>query len=330
MPKAAFLLSDYPKTIIYPADLEAALRKQADFSPGFIPGHEWPRHREALAEVEFVFSGWGMPVMDEAFLAALPRLKAVFYGAGSVRGFYPAAARERGVILCSAWRMNAIPVAEFTFAGIIMSLKDVWQTQQAMSSPSQWKLPPHAVGAYRTRVGLVSLGAIGQTVVKWLRRTDLEICVHDPFLDDERAASLGVTPLSLEELFATSHVVSLHTPLLPETQGMITAGLLGSMREGATLINTARGGLIDHTALIETLRARPDLTALLDVTEPEPPAPGSDLWTLPNVFITPHLAGSIGSECARMGWAMAEEFARYQSGQPLQHEVTEAIFKTMA
>jgi hypothetical protein len=96
------------------------------------------------------------------------------------------------------------------------------------------------------------------------------------------------------------------------------------LRVAATLVNTARGGLIDEDALVAVLRARPDLFAVLDVTDPEPPVPGSPLFTLPNVVVTPHLAGSLGAERRRQGRMMAEELARYCAGEPLEHEVTES------
>jgi phosphoglycerate dehydrogenase-like enzyme len=130
--------------------------------------------------------------------------------------------------------------------------------------------------------------------------------------------------VGLPELFATSDVVSLHAPLLPATRGMIDDKLLSTMKPDATLVNTARGGLIDEPALIDVLTRRPDLFAVLDVTDPEPPVAGSPLFTLPNVVVTPHLAGSLGAERRRQGQAMADELERFVTGEPLRHEVTQA------
>jgi len=133
---------------------------------------------------------------------------------------------------------------------------------------------------------------------------------------------LGVELVSLEELFRQSDVVSLHAPLLEETKNMITKELLATMKQGATFINTARGKLINEKELVEVLRARPDLFALLDVTAPEPPEKGSPLFTLPNVVLTPHIAGSINNECRRMGRLMIEETERYLKGQALRWRIT--------
>jgi phosphoglycerate dehydrogenase-like enzyme len=148
------------------------------------------------------------------------------------------------------------------------------------------------------------------------------VVAHDPFLDAQRAKELDVIPVSLEQLFAESDVVSLHTPNLPSTRGMITGQLLASMKPGATFINTARGAVVREQELIEVARQRPDLQFVLDVTDPEPPAAGSPLYTLPNVVYTPHIAGSVNNECSRMGVLMLDELKRYLAGQPLQWAVT--------
>ncbi|NUR82890.1 MAG: oxidoreductase, partial [Nonomuraea sp.] len=158
----------------------------------------------------------------------------------------------------------------------------------------------------------LSLGAIGQLVADRLAAMDVEVVAWDPFKAD--------TPL--EEVFATCDVVSVHTPLLPETRGFVGRELLASMKQGATLINTARGALIDEPALVEVLSERPDLFAILDVSDPEPPPPGSPLLTLPNVVYTPHIAGSLGSERGRLGDLAVAELERFASGRPLEHALT--------
>ena len=118
--------------------------------------------------------------------------------------------------------------------------------------------------------------------------------------------------------------------MLPETTGFIDADLLARLRPGATLITTTRGGLIREHDLIATLQARSDVQAILDVSDPEPPLRESPLYDLPNVFLTPHIAGSIGVECRRMGRAMVEEFHRYARGEPLRHTVTREQLARMA
>ena len=277
---------------------------------------------EALAEAEVALGTWGMPVLDAAFLAAAPRLRAILYGAGSVRAFVTDALWDRGVRVTSAAEVNAACVAEYTLAAILFSLKHGWRLAAAMrqGGPGPDK---HAVpGASGSVVGLVSLGAIGRLVRRRLRPFDLRVLAFDPFVGPAEADRLGVDRCGLDELFRRSDVVSVHTPLLDATRGLITGELLAAMRPGATLINTARGAVVREQELIAVLRSRPDLQAVLDVTDPEPPAPDSPLRTLPNVVLTPHIAGCVGPERRRLGRAMIGELRRLLADRPLRWEVT--------
>lgn len=291
----------------------------------------WRDYRERLRRVEYILSGWGMPVLDEEFLDSAPALRHVFYGSGSVRHFYTEAARHRGIGVSSAWEANAIPTAEFSHALIILSLKHFWRSQREAGVDRVWSKPRHAPGIYQAKVGLVSLGAVGRRVAGMLdREHSLDVSGYDPHIAELDATAVGVRLKSLEKLFAESDVISLHCPSLPETQQMISRELLASMKPHATLINTSRGDVIDEIALQEILQARPDLEAILDVTADEPENADNPLWDLPNVTITPHIAGSINRECHRMGAYMVDELERALCGLPLEHEVTESILSTMA
>jgi phosphoglycerate dehydrogenase-like enzyme len=285
---------------------------------------------ELLNDVNVIISSWGVPTMDEHFLARALKLKAVFHGAGTIRPIVSAAFWQRGIVITSAYQFNAIAVAEYTLATILLSLKRVWHYSQLVkemrSFPAQKPLP----GTYGSNVGIVSLGSIGRKVVQHLQHHEVNVLVYDPFLSDEGAQKLAVSKVSLEHLFSTSDVVSLHTPALDETHNMITGEHLASMKEGATLINTARGWVLDELALIDVLQQRPDLYAVLDVTDPEPPEETSSLYDLPNVILTPHLAGNIAKERERHGQAMLEELQRYLAGEPLLHAITQQQAQIMA
>jgi phosphoglycerate dehydrogenase-like enzyme len=163
---------------------------------------------------------------------------------------------------------------------------------------------------------------VGRQVRERLRPFDLRVVAYDPFVTSEEARTLDVDLVSLEDLFESSDVVSLHTPWLPETEGMSLGSHLASMKGNATLINTSRGAVVQEAEMVEVLRERPDLWAVLDVTHPEPPEPDSPLHALPNVVLTPHIAGSLGRECRRMGRLVVDELRRYVEGEPLRHEVT--------
>lgn len=189
---------------------------------------------------------------------------------------------------------------------------------------------PNIRGAFGSKVGLISLSTVGRRVNELLKHFDLKVLAYDPFVSEAEAKELNVKLCSLEEIFENADVVSLHSPLLEETKGMITGEHIATMKEHAAFINTARGAIVKESEMLEVLKQRPDLTAFLDVTYPEPPNPDSDLYTLPNVALTPHIAGSEGKETGRMGTFMLEEFRRYLKGEKLNWEVTEEAYNFMA
>jgi phosphoglycerate dehydrogenase-like enzyme len=311
--------------LIYgPAEREALTARVRLLDPALLDSTaNTHAHAAALARVEVIFTGWGCPVFDEALLDRLPALRAVFYGAGSVRSLVTPAFWARDITLVNAVAANAVPVAEFTLAALIFSLKHAFAHAAAQRAGADWWSAAPGPGAYRSTVGLVSVGTIGRLVIEHLRLLDVEVLAYDPFLSDAEARALRVTRVAtLEELFARADAVSVHTPLLPETTRLIRGHHLAALRPGAAFINTARGGVVHEPELIATLRARPDLQAVLDVTETEPPSADSPLRSLPNVFLTPHIAGSAGHECRRMGALMLAEFDRWHSGQPLHHALT--------
>lgn len=286
-----------------------------------------------LQEVEVIVSTWGMPRLDAALLARLPCLKAVFYAAGSVSGWATPQMFARGVRVTTASAANAVPVAEFSAAMIALCLKRAFHAaRETRRARGFWPVRQETAGpgGYRSTVGLVSLGLIGRLTLERLLGDELRVLVHDPTIKPDEAEALGVELTDLPTLFADSDVVSLHAPWLPQTEGLITGKLLASMKPNAAFINTARGAIVREQEMIQVLQARPDLQAILDVTHPEPPAPESPLYDLPNVFLTPHIAGSVGRECGRMGRLIVEETRRYVCGQALLHEVKASTLSVTA
>lgn len=315
---------------VYPPAIRARLAEFAEIRAADLEEGEFAGQPELLASTELLMGTWGMPELNAAFLARMPRLRGVFYGAGSVKGFVRDAFWERHLALSAAPSANAVPVAEFTVAAIILSLKKVWQHLFDAKTHRRWKRLQDLPGNYRTTVGLVSLGLIGRLVAERLRAFDHHVLIYDPFVPESTIRSLGGEPATLAEIFARSDAISLHTPWLPETVGMVHAGLLETMKPHATLINTARGAIIKEDDLFSVLQKRPDLAAFVDVTYPEPPAADSPFYTLPNIFTTPHIAGSVDDECGRMGELVVEEARRLVMGEPLQHAISREQLARMA
>lgn len=264
-----------------------------------------------LKDVEVIFSTWGMMCFTDEQLDRMPNLKAVFYGAGAT-DYFARPLLARGIKVISAWKANAIPVAEFVLAQIILSMKNYFS--------NNWTNKFAGPGCYGETVALIGAGAISSKLQEMLKVLNLNVLVI-PSRPERRT-------ISLEEAFRTAYVVSNHLPNREDNQKVLTKELFASMRQGATFINTGRGAQVDEAGLIEVLKARPDLTALLDVTFPEPPEAGSELYTLPNVRLTSHIAGSLNDEVHRMADYVIGDYLHFAAGEPLEHEVTEEMLMT--
>ncbi|MDN3294848.1 hydroxyacid dehydrogenase [Streptomyces ficellus] len=282
-----------------------------------------PRVATALAEAEVLFTCWGATPLTAGVLRKAPRLRAIVHAAGSVKHHVTDACWERGLAVTSAAAANALPVAEYTLAVILLAGKRVLRAAQRyaeLRNGHDWQRELADSGNYRRTVGIVGASRIGRRVIELLRPFDVQVLLYDPYVAPAEATALGAVPVALDELCARAGVVSVHAPQLPSTHHMIGAAQLALMPDGATLVNTARGSLIDERALLPHL-TRGRLNAVLDVTDPEVPPPGSPLYTLPNVLLTPHIAGSLGNELHRMADRALDELERYVKGLPFEEAV---------
>lgn len=317
---------------VFDEETKARLRERTDLLPQFIHRGNVEQYREELRRVEYAFATWGIPRFTEEELRSwFPELKALFYGAGSVQAF----ARpylSSGIKVVSSWAANAVPVAEYTSAQILLANKGYFLTSRLYKK--DYREAKSAIGMYPgnfdARVGIIGAGMIGRMVIDILRKHRLHIDVYDPFLTDAAAAELGVCKTSLADLFGRCDTISNHVANLPETVGLLNKEHFDRMLPHATFINTGRGAQVVEEDLIRALRDVPTRTAVLDVTSPEPVEPDSELLQLDNVILTPHIAGSMGGEVVRMGRYAAEEFERYVNREPLRYEVTESMLATMA
>jgi len=278
-----------------------------------------------VPDVDLLVTGWGCPPITAEVLARLPGLKAIVHTAGSVKGFVTDACWERGIAVSSAAQANALPVAEYTLAMILLSGKRVLERARSYRETKRMSVyeVPGSVGNFGAVVGVLSASLIGRRVIELLAPYDFEVLVHDPFVTEvDGAESVG-----LAELFERSDVVSVHTPLLPETVGLVSAELLGLLRDDAVLINTARGAVVDQDALVTEIGR---IRAVLDVTDPEVLPADHPLWHSDNVLITPHLAGSQGNEWGRLGRHAADEVRRWAAGEGFATPVPAALRERIA
>jgi phosphoglycerate dehydrogenase-like enzyme len=328
-PKALFLLNTDAFHSIYGAAY-ADIAQLVDVYAEPQTAESAAANPDILREAEVIFSGWGCPTFDQTLLDHAPKLKVVFYGAGTIKQFVTPAFWERGIVITSAAAANAIPVAEYTLGHILLSLKGVWFYARAARESRTLTQRNGFPGGYGSTVGIISLGLIGRRVCELLKPFDLHVIAYDPYMSAAGANELGVEMCSLDELFRRADVVSLHTPWLPETEGLITGDHLRTMRPNSTFINTARGAVVRETEMITALAERQDITAILDVTYPEPPDAESPLFTLPNVMLTPHIAGALGAERGRLGALVLAELRRYLNGETLTHQVRREQVERMA
>lgn len=282
-----------------------------------------PRVASQLQSARCLLYGWGAPRVTVDALNRMPNLQAVVASQGSAwRDFTPEAldlARQRGIIGTNVQKENSLPVAEYCLGVILLELKE-FSTSATIYQASRMGLDrenmfPQA-GTYHKTIGLVTAnGTVARDLIRLLKPFDFHVIGWSIDMDDQQARELGIERVSLDDVFSRSDVVSIHTPSIPATRKMITAHHLSLMKRGALLINSARGAVIDEDALEKELVSG-HIRAVLDVTDPhEPLEPGSPLWGLPNVILTPHIAGSMGCDLHRLGARVIANISALAHGQ---------------
>ncbi|MFB9660191.1 hydroxyacid dehydrogenase [Glycomyces mayteni] len=316
---------------LFPEPYMTRLRTVLDINPAFVArDFADDRTAAALARAEVVVTGWGAPRLDPPALAAAGKLRAVLHAAGSVQ-WVDRAAYERGIAVVSAQSANAVPVAEYTLGMILLAGKDLFGLRERFRTERGFVIGEDhgATGNFGRTVGLIGASRIGRLVIELLRPFDFAVLLADPHVDAEEAARLGVRLVGVDTLVSESDIVSVHAPDLPETRRLLDAERLAAMKDGAVLVNTARGALVDTDALVAEL-ATGRISAIVDVTDPEPLPAASPLFDLPNLFLTPHVAGSQGNELARMGRLIVEEAERLAAGEPLRHAADPGLLSIQA
>jgi len=333
-PPALVIMAPPAYAGVFPETLQARLGDLLHLPGPYLQPEQWQQmllQRDPLLEhCKVLVTSWGMPTLDDASLERLPALQGIFHAAGSVKFIEAQAIWERDITVVSAAEANAIPVVEYCLSVIIFSLKLGWHQMKQMRGQMTGIPLSEIPGCYRKKVGIVSFGLIGQRLVQRLRETDLECLVYDPFASVEEIAAAGAQKVGLADLFAEADVVSIHTPLLAETRHLIQGAHLLAMKPHGVLLNTSRGEVIAQDEMIAALQERPDLTAILDVTSPEPLPEGHALFSMENVILTPHIAGSMGSERQRLGEYILRAIQQWQTGQPVAGNVAADAFLRMA
>ncbi len=317
---------------VFPEHIKEKLSKRGNIYPHVINSINMKKHKEYLNKTDIVFATWGMPHLSKKDIEEyFPNLKALLYAAGTVQGFAKEFL-ERNIMVSSAWRANAVPVAEFTFAQIILSQKGYFQAAARAKKNEAGAYLHHyrQPGNYKTNIGIIGAGAIGSLVCERLKTLDCKVFVYDPFLSDEKARQLNVTLTDLETIFKTCDVISNHLANKKELIGIFDYKLFSKMKPYATFINTGRGDQVVEKDLARAMKEKRTRTALLDVTRTDVITAANPMTRQRNIIQSPHIAGSAGQEVWRMAEYMIEEYDRLKNEEPLKHEVTLDLLTTMA
>jgi phosphoglycerate dehydrogenase-like enzyme len=292
---------------------------------------------ELLKDADGCMTGWGSPALTAEVLAKAPKLKIAAHSAGTVKFFLSDAFFERGIVVTSASAAIAVHVADFTLGLIILGIKNAFQLSESvvernkLGTTSYWNKsagyrPPN--DARGSTVGVIAASHVGRNLLKLLPPFEIKALLYDPYVSAEQARALNAEKVELDELFSRSDAVCCHAPSIPATRHMVNAERLAKMKDGAIFINNSRGSCVNEDALVNELKKK-RIWAYLDVFDPEPPPPGSPLFSCPNLTMTPHIAGSQGRGRLKLGEQAFKELTSFFAGQPLQYPLTKKMLEVM-
>ncbi|AEW98296.1 phosphoglycerate dehydrogenase [Streptantibioticus cattleyicolor] len=277
---------------------------------GFSVAHGSSRDREAVAGCDAVIAGTDR--FDAEVLAGAPQLRVICRTGAGYDNVDVEAATARGVAVCTTPGVNGQSVAEHTIGLLLSAARAIPQNVAAVRA-GRWEQGGgrELAGAV---LGVVGFGAIGRRVAAMARGIGMDVVAHDPVADRGFAEANGVRLLSLEQLLASSDVVTLHLSLTPSTRHLIDAGAFARMKPGAYLVNAARGGIVDEEALADALASGRLAGAALDTVETEPLPSGHRLRAFDNVLVTAHIGAATRESRARSGMLAARSVVEVLAG----------------
>lgn len=285
--------------------------------------------RKALAGVEILVAAWRFPCLSAERLAHAPRLRFVAYAASSLRSITGPDFWQRGIPISQAGDAMAPAVAELALTYSLALLRRIPRLDHNLRSDG-WDRArdiPRARELRGARVTVIGASRTGRAYIAAVRALGAEVRVYDPYLPP--GDELAPYAADLATLLPRTDVLSIHAPGIPETRHLIDARALALLPDGAAIVNTARASIVDLDALYAEVSSG-RLDAAMDVFDTEPLEP-RDRWTrLPNVLVSPHVAGATRESRARAGRIVLDEIRRHLDGRPLEHAVAPAALARMA
>ena len=275
--------------------------------------------RDSLRGADVLMCGWGVPVMDEDLLQNADRLKLVLYTGGSVAGFMTEELVKRGITVCSGNRLYASSVAEGTIGYILLAQRRLPKIIRETEEQG-WAAEYYTDGIRFKTVGLIGFGMVAKELAKMLRAFDCRVKIASDWFTEDMEEEYRAEKATMDEIFSTCDIVSLHESLTPETVHMIGRRQFGLMKQDALFVNTARGPIIVEEELAEAVRFG-HIRAVLDVYDREPLPMDSCLRGLENLILIPHRGGPTVDVREYVTLALIDDLKRFGNGEKPEHEI---------
>lgn len=268
-----------------------------------------------------IITSWDSPKIDKNILDVCPDLKAVIHAAGSIKPIITDEFISRNIRIANSAVAIGEGVAETTLGFAISACKGFYNlNRDTHNGLWQENIKKYVTDFYDITIGVISAGQVGRHFIKLLQNFHVDVLVYDPFITEEKALELGARKVELNELLSSSDVISVHSPAIKETENLLNKENLKLIKDGAILINTSRGTVINEQDLIAELKTG-RFFACIDVTNPEPPLKDNELRKLNNVVLTPHIAGTSTNGLKRVALHVTEEVERLVRNERMKAEI---------
>lgn len=331
MGKIALLVNQFQQERVFDEKYYDRLRKSGDLVIYDRENFEDEAYvTEFVKGAEVIITSWSSPKITKDILDACPDLKGVIHAAGTIKPLLTDEFIEKKIRITNSAAAIGEGVAETALGFAISACKGFYKLNEDTKN-GLWgaNVKTTVKDFYDIKIGVISGGFVGRHMVKLLKNFHVDILMYDPILSAEEIEKIGAKKVELNELMSTADVVTIHAPSIPATDNMINKENLKLLKDGAILINTSRGSVINEPELIEELKTG-RIFACIDVTNPEPPAADNELRTLPNVVLTPHIAGTATNGLKRIALHACEEVERLLAGEKMRTEVNLDLISQLA